>query len=50
MKTLPGYSEAQLVTNRAAVLLFGASETDRRNFSPMSYAVLATRILLFPRN
>ena len=33
MKTLPGYSEAQLVTNRAAVLLFGASEADRHEWA-----------------
>lgn len=29
MKELSGYPETQLVTNRAAVLLHGASETDR---------------------
>ena len=33
MKSLPGYPEAQLVTNRAAVLLYGATETDRRSWA-----------------
>jgi hypothetical protein len=33
MKQLPGYPEAQLVTNRSAVLLYGASETDRHSWA-----------------
>ena len=33
MKPLSGYPEAQLVTNRAAVLLFGASENDRHSWA-----------------
>ena len=33
MKDLPGYPEGQLVTNRSAVLLFGASEADRHTWA-----------------
>ena len=34
MKDTPsGYSENQLVTNRAAVLLYGASEADRQKWA-----------------
>ena len=33
MKDLTRYPEAQLVTNRAAVLLYGASETDRHSWA-----------------
>ena len=33
MRPLPGYPEGQLVTNRSAVLLFGASESDRHSWA-----------------
>ncbi len=41
MKTLPGYSEAQLVTNRAAVLVFGATEADRQSWAEEAAAAFA---------
>lgn len=41
MKELPGYPEGQLVTNRSAVLLFGASEVDRHSWAEDAAAAFA---------
>ena len=38
---LMGYSESQLVTNRAAVLLYGASEADRHQWAQEAAAAFA---------
>jgi hypothetical protein len=41
MKPQPGYPEAQLVTNRSAVLLYGASESDRHTWAQDAAAAFA---------
>jgi hypothetical protein len=40
MKLVPGYKEEQLVSNRAAVVVWGASEADRRDWAEEAAASL----------